>query len=165
MPHLLALDQGTTSCRALLFDTKGAVIARAQEEFTQHYPQPSWVEHDATEILDTQLAVTRKALAQADLASGEVAALGITNQRETTVLWNRRTGEPVHRALVWQDRRTTERCRQLAAEGLMDHIRNVTGLRPDPYFSGTKLEWLLDHVDGARTAAERGDLLFGTIDT
>ncbi|NNF59211.1 MAG: glycerol kinase GlpK [Rhodothermaceae bacterium] len=164
-PHLLALDQGTTSCRALVFDLEGTVVSRAQQEFTQYYPQPGWVEHDAAEILDTQVAVTHEALNRADLALGEVAALGITNQRETTVLWNRHTGEPVHRALVWQDRRTTERCRQLAAEGLMDHIREVTGLRPDPYFSGTKLEWLLNHVDGARDAAERGDLLFGTIDT
>ena len=164
-PFLLALDQGTTSCRALVFDADGAVVSVAQQPFPQHYPRPGWVEHDAGEILDTQLAVARDALRRARLDAADLAGLGLTNQRETTVLWDRASGRPVHRAVVWQDRRTADRCRRLVDDGLEPHIRATTGLRADPYFSGTKLAWLLDAVDGARDAAARGDLLFGTVDT
>ncbi len=163
MPYVLALDQGTTSSRALLFDAAGTVVARAQQEFAQHVPQPGWVEHDAGDIWQTQLATAQAALREAGLRPGEVAAVGITNQRETTVLWDRATGEPVHRAIVWQDRRTAAACERLEAE-LGAHLRRATGLRADPYFSGTKLAWLLDHVEGARARAERGDLAFGTVD-
>jgi glycerol kinase len=164
-PYLLALDQGTTSCRALVFDAAGAVAALAQQPFAQHFPQPGWVEHDAEEILDTQLKVAREALQQAGLTARDLAGIGLTNQRETTVLWDRATGRPVHHALVWQDRRTADRCRRLVDDGLEKHIRETTGLRADPYFSGTKLAWLLDEVPGTREAAERGALLFGTMDT
>ena len=163
MPYLLALDQGTTSCRALLFDKKGGVRAVAQEEFGQHYPQPGWVEHDAAEIRDLQLRLARQVVKGVD--QGEIAAIGITNQRETTVVWDRQTGEPIHNAIVWQDRRTTGICARLVADGLENHIHTTTGLRPDPYFSATKIAWLLENVDGARERAERGDLAFGTIDT
>ncbi|MEM1041471.1 MAG: glycerol kinase GlpK [Bacteroidota bacterium] len=163
MSHLLALDQGTTSSRALVFDASGRVVARAQQEFAQHFPRPGWVEHDAVDIWESQLATAQQALREAGLGAGDIAAIGITNQRETTVLWDRATGEPVHRAIVWQDRRTVDYCERLrAAHG--DHLRRTTGLRADPYFSGTKLAWLLDHVDGARARAERGDLAFGTVD-
>ncbi len=163
MPHILALDQGTTSSRALVFDADGRVVARAQQEFAQHFPWPGWVEHDAGDLWQSQLATARAALREAGLGAGDLAAIGITNQRETTVLWDRATGEPVHRAIVWQDRRTTETCERLdAAHG--EHLRRVTGLRADPYFSATKLAWLLDHVEGARARAERGDLAFGTVD-
>ncbi len=163
MPTVLALDQGTTSSRAILFDGTGHPVASAQQEFTQHFPQPGWVEHDPEEIWTTQLATARDALANEDVS--DVAALGITNQRETTVVWDRATGEPIHNAIVWQDRRTADLCAQLKADGYEDAVRARTGLVLDPYFSGTKLAWILDHVDGARDRAEAGELAFGTIDT
>jgi len=163
MPYLLSMDSGTTSCRALLFDEKGGVTAVAQEELTQHYRQPGWVEHDAAEIRDLQLRLAQQ-VAQ-NVEPGTIAAIGITNQRETTVVWDRQTGEPIHNAIVWQDRRTTDICARLVADGLEDHIRTTTGLRPDPYFSATKIAWLLENVDGVRERAERGDLAFGNIDT
>ena len=163
--HLLALDQGTTSSRAIVFDAEAQPVAVAQQEFTQLFPQPGWVEHDAAEIWQTQRAVAREALQKAGLAASDLAAVGITNQRETTVLWDRATGEPVHNAIVWQDRRTADRCERLVEDGLDEHIRRTTGLRADPYFSGTKLAWLLHNIEGARERAERGDLAFGTIDS
>jgi len=163
--HLLALDQGTSSSRSIVFDRSGRIVAMSQREFRQIYPQPGWVEHDPVEIWTTQLDTARDALAKAGLAAGDVAAIGITNQRETTVVWNRRTGEPIHHAIVWQDRRTAPMCEDLRARGLEDLFRQRTGLVIDPYFSGTKLKWILDHVAGARAAAERGELAFGTVDT
>ena len=163
-PHILALDQGTTSSRAIVFDALGRVRALAQQEFTQHFPRPGWVEHDAREIWRTQLAVARAALAQLP-AGTRVAALGLTNQRETTVLWDRATGEPVAPAIVWQDRRTAADCERLRAAGHAREIQRKTGLVLDAYFSGTKLAWLLTHVPGARARAERGELAFGTIDS
>ena len=161
-PLLLAIDQGTTSSRAIVFDVGGAIRAVAQREFTQHYPAGGWVEHDPEEIWSATLAVTREALAAAD---GAVAAIGITNQRETTVVWDRVTGAPIHRAIVWQDRRTAGRCRALREAGHEPAVSEKTGLLLDPYFSATKLAWILDHVDGARARAADGDLAFGTIDT
>ena len=163
MPTVLALDQGTTSSRAILFDATGDAIASGQQEFTQHFPEPGWVEHDPMEIWETQLATARSALADRDVS--DVAALGITNQRETTVVWDRATGDPIYNAIVWQDRRTADLCSQLKADGHEDAVRDRTGLVLDPYFSGTKLAWILDHVDGARARAEAGELAFGTIDT
>lgn len=165
MPYVLALDQGTTSSRALVFDETGAVVALAQQEFTQHFPRPGWVEHDADEIWTSQIETAREALAEAGLAPGDLAAVGITNQRETTVVWDRRTGRPIHRAIVWQDRRTADACARLQADGHADAVRQRTGLVLDPYFSGTKLAWVLDHVDGARERAARGELAFGTVDS
>jgi len=166
MDALLALDQGTSSSRALVFDRSGRLLALAQRELTQHFPQPGWVEHDAEEIWAGQLACAREALANARAkAPVNVAAIGITNQRETTVLWDRATGRPLHRALVWQDRRTAPLCEQLKAQGLEPLVRERTGLLLDPYFSATKLRWLLDHVPGARDRAARGELAFGTIDS
>jgi glycerol kinase len=168
MTYLLALDQGTTSSRSIVFDTQGRIMASAQLEIRQHYPQPGWVEHDPLELWDTQRDTAHAALAQLhanghDLA--QVRGLGITNQRETTLLWRRDTGQPLHRAIVWQDRRTEAQCAQWRAQGLDGFIRARTGLVIDPYFSGSKLMWLLDHVDGARAAAEAGELAFGTVDT
>ena len=163
--HLLALDQGTSSSRAIVFHRSGRVVALAQREFTQHFPQPGWVEHDADEIWDTQLAVAREALAKSGLQAADIAAIGITNQRETTVLWRRASGRPLHRAIVWQDRRTEPLCAQLREQGLADEVRRSTGLVIDPYFSGTKLRWLLDHVSGAHIAAAQGELAFGTVDS
>jgi glycerol kinase len=165
MKYVLALDQGTTSSRAIVFDQRGAARASAQKEFRQHFPQPGWVEHDAGEILRTQLACARAALKRAKLDPKRVAAIGIANQRETTVVWDRRTGRPVHRAIVWQDRRTAARCDALKREGLDKTVQAKTGLVVDAYFSATKLEWLLDNVSGLRARAERGELAFGTIDT
>jgi len=165
MRYVLALDQGTTSSRAIVFDERGAARASAQKEFRQHFPQPGWVEHDAGEILRTQLACARAALKKAKLDPKRVAAIGITNQRETTVVWDRRTGKPVHRAIVWQDRRTAARCDALKREGLDKAVQAKTGLVVDPYFSATKIEWLLDNVAGLRARAERGELAFGTVDT
>src|SRR5213078_4280757 len=147
MRYVLALDQGTTSSRAIVFDESGVARALAQKEFRQHFPQPGWVEHDALEILRTQLACARAALKKANLGPKRVAAIGITNQRETTVVWDRRTGKPVHRAIVWQDRRTAARCDALKREGLDKAVQAKTGLVVDPYFSATKVEWLLDTVD------------------
>jgi len=164
--HLLALDQGTSSSRAIVFHRDGHIAALAQREFRQHYPQPGWVEHDAEEIWSTQLAVARAALEQAGLQAHDIAAIGITNQRETTVLWNRTSGRPIHHAIVWQDRRTEPLCAQLRAQpAFADEVREATGLVIDPYFSGSKIRWLLDHVSGAHAAAAQGELAFGTIDS
>jgi glycerol kinase len=164
-PYLLALDQGTSSSRSIVFHRDGHIVAMAQREFRQIFPTPGWVEHDPNEIWQSQLATAREALAKAGLTANDIAAIGITNQRETTVLWNRRTGEPIHNAIVWQDRRTEPLCAQLRAAGLADQVRQSTGLVIDAYFSGTKLRWLLDHVNGAHIAAAQGELAFGTIDT
>jgi len=163
--HLLALDQGTSSSRAIVFRRDGSIAAMSQREFRQIYPQPGWVEHDADEIWATQLATAREALAKASLAVADIAAIGITNQRETTLLWNRQTGRPLHHAIVWQDRRTEPLCAQLRAQGLAQQVREATGLVIDPYFSGTKLRWLLDQVSGAHIAAAKGELAFGTVDS
>jgi glycerol kinase len=165
MKPILALDQGTTSSRAIVFDHDGAIRAVAQQEFRQHFPQPGWVEHEAEEIWQSQLAVALAALARARLAPGDLAALGLTNQRETTVVWDRKTGRPIHNAIVWQDRRTAADCERIKADGLAPLIQQKTGLVVDAYFSATKLRWLLDHVPGARPRAESGELAFGTIDT
>ena len=165
MAYLLALDQGTTSSRAIVFRDDAAIVGLAQREFTQLYPQPGWVEHDPREIWATQVAVAIQALGEAGLAPGQIAALGVTNQRETTVVWDRRTGEPVYNAIVWQDRRTADFCAQLKAAGVEAEVQRRTGLLLDPYFSGTKLRWILDHVAGARARAERGELAFGTVDS
>ena len=163
--YILAIDQGTTSSRAIIFDHGGAVKSVAQREFKQYYPQPGWVEHDAGEIWSTQAGVVAEALAKARLAGGDLAAIGITNQRETTVVWDRETGEPICRAIVWQDRRTAAHCDELKQQGLSKMIQQKTGLVLDAYFSGTKLKWILDHVDGARKKAEAGKLAFGTVDS
>ncbi len=163
--HLLALDQGTSSSRAIVFDDDGLPVAMAQRELTQHYPQPGWVEHDPEEIWEGQLAAAREALAQAGLSAGDVAAIGITNQRETTLVWDRATGRAVHPAIVWQDRRTAAICAQLRDEGLEAQVAQRTGLVLDPYFSATKLQWLLRHVDGLRGRAQAGGLAFGTVDS
>jgi len=165
MTYLLALDQGTTSSRAIVFDHDGNQLALAQREFTQFYPQPGWVEHDAGEIWSTQLQVAREALVNASIDARDVAAIGITNQRETTVLWERATGRPLHRAIVWQDRRTATVCDELTAQGHEALFRARTGLLIDPYFSGTKLKWLLDTIPNVRTRAEAGELAFGTMDS
>jgi glycerol kinase len=163
--HLLALDQGTSSSRAIVFHRDGRIVAMAQREFRQIYPQPGWVEHDANEIWATQQAVALEALFKARLSAVDIAAIGITNQRETTLLWNRRTGEPIANAIVWQDRRTAAYCEQLRAQGLEPAVQRTTGLRIDPYFSGTKLRWLLDQVPGAHALAAQGELAFGTVDS
>src|SRR5689334_4801033 len=165
MKYVLALDQGTTSSRAIVFDERGRPCASAQKEFHQFFPQPGWVEHDTEEIWLTQLACARAALRKAKLRPEKVVAIGITNQRETTVAWDRRTGTPVHRAIVWQDRRTAARCEQLKKDGLAPTIAAKTGLVIDPYFSATKLSWFLEAIPGLRAHAERGDIAFGTIDT
>ncbi len=164
MTHVLAIDQGTTSTRAILFSADLSPGASAQEEFTQHYPQAGWVEHDPEDIWQTTLRTCRGALEAGGVAASDIAAIGITNQRETVVLWDRETGAPVHRAIVWQDRRTAGLCATLKAEGHEDMVREKTGLLLDPYFSGTKLAWLLDNVEGARAKAEAGTLAFGTVD-
>ncbi len=163
--YILAIDQGTTSSRAIVFDRSGAVKSGAQKEFKQHYPRPGWVEHDAGEIWTTQAAVITEATADAGVEAKDIAALGITNQRETTVVWDRETGSPVHHAIVWQDRRTSDFCDQLKNQGLEPKIEQKTGLRIDAYFSATKLKWLLDNVDGLREKAEQGRIAFGTVDT
>jgi glycerol kinase len=162
--YILALDQGTTGSTALLVDAEGAVRARGYAELTQHYPQPGWVEHDPEEIWSTVGAAARRALAEAGVTAGEIAAVGITNQRETTIVWDRATGTPIHRAIVWQCRRTAAICDALKAKGAEPLVRERTGLVLDAYFSGTKIGWLLDHVPGARRRAERGELAFGTVD-
>jgi len=163
--YILALDQGTTSSRAIIFDQQGAVVAIAQKEFTQFFPQPGWVEHDANEIWSTQLGVAAEAIIKAGLLPENIAAIGITNQRETTVVWERATGKPIYHAIVWQDRRTAEFCDELKARGLDQVIREKTGLVIDAYFSASKVKWILDHVEGARAKAEKGELCFGTIDS
>ena len=162
---ILALDQGTTSSRAIVFDHNGLPVAIAQKEFTQYYPKPGWVEHDPEEIWSTQAGVAVEAITKAGLESADIAAIGITNQRETTVVWNRKTGKPVHNAIVWQDRRTAEFCDQLKSEGQSRKILEKTGLIIDAYFSATKVRWILDNVKGARKLAGDGDLAFGTIDS
>jgi len=165
MDYILSIDQGTTSSRAVVFDRAGQPVAIAQREFAQHFPQPAWVEHDANEIWQSQLAVMQEALSRAGISAAQLRAIGLTNQRETTVLWDRQTGEPVAPAIVWQDRRTVAHCEALRAAGLADKITRKTGLVLDAYFSGTKLAWLLDHVPRARARAERGELAFGTVDS
>ena len=165
MSYLLALDQGTSSSRSIVFDAAGRIVAMAQREFRQIYPQPGWVEHDALELWTSQLATAREALAKANLAAQDIVSIGITNQRETTVVWNRKTGAPIHNAIVWQDRRAEPTCAGLRERGLEPTFRQKTGLVIDAYFSGTKLKWLLDNVAGARAAAQRGELAFGTVDS
>ena len=165
MTYLLALDQGTSSSRSIVFDASGRIVAMAQREFRQHYPQPGWVEHDPMEIWETQLATAREAIAQAGLTARDIRAIGITNQRETTVVWDRRTGRPIHNAIVWQDRRGEPLCAQLREHGHAEAIRQSTGLVVDAYFSATKIRWILDHVNGAHIAAARGELAFGTVDS
>lgn len=163
--YILSLDQGTTSSRAILFDRQGSIVHTARKEFTQHFPHPGWVEHDANEIWISILGVISAVLSETDTRPEQIAAIGITNQRETTVVWDRHTGMPVHHAIVWQSRQTADICEELKARGLNERFREKTGLLIDAYFSGTKVKWILDHVQGARERAERGDLLFGTIDT
>jgi len=165
MTHILAIDQGTTSTRAIVFDAGMTPIATAQEEFDQHFPQSGWVEHEAMDLWTTTAATCRGAIEKAGLKPDEIAAIGITNQRETTLIWDRTTGKPLHRAIVWQDRRTSELCQQLKAAGHEPTVTERTGLLLDPYFSATKLKWLLDNVEGARAKAEAGDLCFGTVDS
>ena len=165
MSFILALDQGTTSSRAIVFDHAGTIRAQAQQEITQHYPQPGWVEQNPNEIWSTQLNVARLALQRAGVTATGIAAIGITNQRETTVVWHRKTGEPLCNAIVWQDRRTAKFCDQLKKKGFNSSVSVKTGLLLDPYFSGTKLRWILDHVGGARKEAESGNLAFGTVDS
>jgi glycerol kinase len=163
--YLIAIDQGTTSSRSIVFDKQGNIISVAQKEFTQIYPKPGWVEHDAMEIWSSQLGVLTEAKARANISPGDVAAIGITNQRETTVVWDKNTGEPVYNAIVWQCRRTADYCESLKAKGFDKAIKEKTGLVVDAYFSGTKVRWILENVPGARAKAEKGDLLFGNIDT
>ena len=163
--YVMALDAGTTSNRCILFNEKGAMVSVAQKEFTQYFPKPGWVEHDAEEIWSTQLAVAKEAMANVGATAADIAAIGITNQRETAIVWDKETGKPIHHAIVWQCRRTSEYCDSLKEKGLTDSFRQKTGLVIDAYFSGTKVKWLLDHVEGARERAERGELLFGTVET
>ena len=163
--YILSFDQGTTSSRAIVFDKQGSIIAVAQKEFTQIFPQPGWVEHDANEIWSTQLGVAAEAIIKAGLTVKDIAAIGITNQRETTVVWDKATGQPIHNAIVWQDRRTAEFCDSIKAQGKDKLIQQKTGLVIDAYFSATKAKWILDNVEGARARAEKGELCFGTIDT
>lgn len=163
--YLLAIDQGTTSSRAILFDRDGQAVATAQREFSQHFPHDGWIEHDPEDIWESVLATCREVLAETGIAPEAIAGVGITNQRETTLLWDRATGEPLHNAIVWQDRRTDEACRQLREAGHLEDVQSRAGLLIDPYFSATKLGWLLDEVPGARERAERGELAFGTVDS
>ena len=165
MTHILAIDQGTTSSRAIVFDADMRPVASAQEEFTQHFPASGWVEHEVSDIWETVISTCRAALERAGIAAGDLAGIGITNQRETTLLWDRVTGAPVHRAIVWQDRRTADMCEALRDGGHEAMVQHRTGLLLDPYFSGTKLAWLLENVEGARARAEAGELLFGTVDS
>ena len=165
MTYLLALDQGTSSSRSIVFNADGQVVAMAQKELTQIYPKPGWVEHNPQEIWRTQLATAQEVLAKAGIRASDIGALGITNQRETTVVWNRLTGQPIHNAIVWQDRRAEPACIELRERGLAPTIQAKTGLLVDAYFSGTKLKWILDHVAGARKSAENGELAFGTVDS
>ena len=163
--YVMALDAGTTSNRCILFNERGEICSSAQKEFRQYFPQPGWVEHDANEIWSTQLGVAVEAMSKIGAEAADIAAIGITNQRETTIVWDKITGEPVYHAIVWQCRRTSEYCDSLKEKGLTDKFREKTGLVIDAYFSGTKLKWILDHVEGARERAERGELLFGTVET
>ncbi len=163
--YVMALDAGTTSNRCILFNEKGEIVSLAQKEFTQYFPKSGWVEHDAAEIWLTQYSVASEALAKADVKAEDIAAIGITNQRETTIVWDKETGEPIYHAIVWQDRRTADYCERLVSKGLTDTYRQKTGLVIDPYFSATKIRWLLENVPGARQKAEEGKLLFGTVET
>lgn len=163
--YVMALDQGTTSSRAIIFNKKGEIVAKAQNEFTQYYPQNGWVEHDPNEILFSQISAILSCLREKKVNPKDIAAVGITNQRETTIVWEKSTGKPIYNAIVWQCRRTAPYCEELKAEGLGDYIKNTTGLLIDAYFSATKIKWILDNVEGAREKAENGELLFGTIDT
>ena len=163
--YILALDQGTTSSRAILFNYQGDIVAQSQQEFEQFFPQPGWVEQDANEIWTSILACIAGVLRKADIHPSEVAGIGITNQRETAVVWDKNTGKPIYKAIVWQSRQTDDICNELIDQGYEDTFKEKTGLLIDPYFSGTKVKWILDHVEGAREKAEAGDLLFGTIDS
>ncbi len=163
--YILALDQGTTSSRAMVFDRQGNVVSVAQKEFAQIYPQPGWVEHDPQEIWSTQAGVAAEAVTRAGLNGASIASIGITNQRETTIVWDRETGHPIYNAIVWQDRRTADFCDQLKAQGLEEKVRAKTGLPVDSYFSATKIRWILDNVEGAREKAKNGRLAFGTVDS
>ncbi|MEG2038075.1 MAG: glycerol kinase GlpK, partial [Ruthenibacterium sp.] len=163
--YIMALDQGTTSSRAILFDNEQNIVELAQREFPQIYPQQGWVEHDPMEIWSSQYAVMMEVVAKSGVNARDIAAIGITNQRETTILWDRDTGRPIYNAIVWQCRRTAPIVDDLVQQGLEKHIRETTGLVPDAYFSGTKIKWILDHVDGAQARAARGEILFGTVDT
>ena len=163
--YIMALDLGTTSCRCIIFDKNGRICSAAQKEFTQYFPQPGWVEHDAEEIWATQTGLMYEAMSKIDITINEIAGIGITNQRETTVLWDKETGRPVHKAIVWQCRRTADMIEKMEKDGMSELVRKKTGLIPDAYFSGTKLKWILDHVEGARERAKNGELLFGTVDT
>ena len=162
--YILAIDQGTSSSRAIVFDHEGSIRATAQQEFTQYFPQPGWVEHDPMEIWSSEAGVIAEAIAKIGINGKDIAAIGITNQRETTIVWDAETGQPVYNAIVWQDRRTSAFCDSLKAQGLVDKIRQKTGLIIDAYFSGTKIKWILDNVPGAREKAEAGKLRFGTVD-
>ena len=163
--YVMALDAGTTSNRCILFNEKGEMCSVAQKEFTQYFPKPGWVEHDANEIWSTQLGVAVEAMSKIGATAEDIAAIGITNQRETAIVWDKETGDPVYHAIVWQCRRTSEYCDSLKAKGLTDTFREKTGLVIDAYFSGTKIKWILDNVEGAREKAEAGKLLFGTVET
>ena len=163
--YILSLDQGTTSSRAILFDKEQNIVAMSQREFAQIYPKDGWVEHDPMEIYSTQYAVMMEVIAKSGVRPEEIAAIGITNQRETTVMWDKNTGRPVYNAIVWQCRRTADICDRLKAEGWADYIKDNTGLVVDAYFSGTKIKWILDNVDGVREKAEKGEILFGTVDS
>lgn len=165
MSHILAIDQGTTSSRAIIFDDKMKIVASAQEEFEQHYPASGWVEHDPSDLWSSTAATCRSVIEKAGVPEGEIAGIGITNQRETVVVWEKETGKPIHNAIVWQDRRTSEICAEMRDAGYEDQAIEKTGLLLDPYFSGTKLKWILDEVDGSRERARRGELLFGTVET
>ncbi len=162
--YVLAIDQGTTSSRAILFDASLAVVAMAQEEFPQHFPDSGWVEHDPEDLWGTVISTCRAAMKKAGASAADISAIGITNQRETALVWNRRTGKPIHHAIVWQDRRTAQTCDRLKADGHEVDVTARTGLVLDPYFSATKIAWMLDNVSGARALAEQGDLAFGTVD-
>ena len=163
--YILAMDQGTTSSRAIIFDGQYAIVEQAQQEFAQHFPDSGWVEHSPADIWQTSLDTARQALANAGISADQIAAIGITNQRETTLLWDRNSGEPVYNAIVWQDRRTADYCNSLKDQGQEPMITSKTGLLLDPYFSATKVAWILDNVEGARARAEAGELAFGTMDT
>jgi glycerol kinase len=165
MTYIMAIDQGTTSSRAILFDSAMKIASSAQAEFPQHFPQSGWVEHDPADLWSSTAATCRQVIERAGIDARDIAAIGITNQRETTVVWDAKSGQPIHNAIVWQDRRTADFCREMRAAGHEDMVRDRTGLLLDPYFSGTKLKWILDHVEGARDRAKRGELLFGTVDS
>ena len=163
--YVMALDAGTTSNRCILFDKEGRICSMAQKEFTQYFPKPGWVEHDADEIWSSQLGVAVEAMSKIGAEASDIAVIGITNQRETVIVWDKITGEPICRAIVWQCRRTAKFCDKLIADGWEEKIRQKTGLKIDAYFSATKIKWILDHVEGAREKAEKGRLLFGTVET